>query len=311
MIGERALFWNVLGEEEGYPFRLLEQQKEWYCRQDAAFRDRALCTSGVRLAFATDASLLRFSYEVVSFCRSCNVVDFYEDGVHTGSVRLADMQYRGEAVFERVTSGCKKIEIWLPNTCGLRITEVDFGDWQPVPRPKERLLILGDSIWQGIASYHPTCSVSNLMCRELGVEMINQSVGGACFFPEVLEPLPIQVDRILVALGINDVFSEETPERIEMRIHSWFDRLRSLYPQVPLTCITPVWTALLQKRRRQEKYARIVEVIRREAAEADASVIEGSGLLPHTERFYNEDDVHPNDLGFARYALSLIRYLKE
>lgn len=304
-----TLFWNVLAEKDGYPCRLLDGQREWYQNLDPAFRDRALCTSGARLVFLSEVPILRLSYEAVSFCRSCNVVDFYENGVHTGSVRLPDMQYQGNVVFERKTKGRAKIEIWLPNTCGLRITGFDFGDCQEVPKPNTRLLLLGDSIMQGICSYYPTCSVSNLICRELKVEMINQSVGGAGFFPEALEQIP--ADRVLVALGINDVFSGDSLEAVEYRVMGYFSRLRTMYPKQSISCITPIWTVRLEDPEKWNRFSRAEEIIRREAKQQSVRIIEGMPMVPHVRKFYNEDGIHPNDLGFAVYAMSLLKYLKE
>ena len=144
------LFSNVLDVQDGYPCRLTGRQRTWYCAQSREFADRANCTAGVSLRFITDAPVLRFFYEVISYCRSRNVCDLFEDGVHTSSVRLADMQSRGEAVFVREKQGQAEIEIMLPNTCGLRITTVDFGSWQPAAKREKKLLLLGDSILQGI-----------------------------------------------------------------------------------------------------------------------------------------------------------------
>ena len=306
---DNSLFWNVLEVDGGYPCRFTPAQLAFYQKLSPAFRDRAVCTAGAKLVFATDSSVLRFSYHVESFCRSCNVVDFYENGVHTGSVRLADMQYEGTVVFQREISGMAKIEIWLPNTCGLKILSVDFGKWEAVPRKTRRLLILGDSIMQGICSYFPTCSVSNLLCRELDMEIINQSVGGAGFYPEALAQVP--ATDILVALGINDVFCAESDEAIQSRIHSWFQKLFSLYPTQRITCVTPIWTHLLRNEREIARLQLVNQTIAEAVRGKPVRYIDGSGLVSHVEKFYNEDGTHPNDLGFAMYAMSLLPFMKE
>jgi len=299
------LFANVLDVHNGYPRRLTERQRAWYCAQSREFADRANCTAGVSLRFVTDAPVLRFAYEVISFCRSRNVCDLFENGVHTSSVRLADMHSRGEAVFVRETRGQAEIEIMLPNTCGIRLTEVDFGCWQPAPQKEKKLLILGDSILQGINTYHPSCALGNLLAHGLDVEIVNQSVGGARFVPELLEMLDFDPDRILVALGANDAFSGD--DAYAQTIPAYFARLRELYPDKAITAVTPVFSMRLRTDAALAgRFDAVRAIIKTEAEKNNVRVIDGNPLVPHTAKFFNEDGVHPNDLGFMRYALRLM-----
>ena len=302
------LFANALYVQDGYPCRLTERQREWYCAQSREFSDRANCTAGISLRFITDAPVLRFSYEVISYCRSRNVCDLFEDGVHTSSVRLADMQSRGEAVFVRETQGQAEIEIMLPNTCGLRITEIDFGSWQALPQQEKKLLILGDSILQGINTYHPSCALGNLLAYRMNAEVVNQSVGGARFVPELLEKLDFDPDSILVALGANDAFSGD--DAYEQTIPAYFKRLRELYPDKPIAAVTPVFCMKLKTDAAiADRFDAVHALIKTEAEKNGVRVIDGNPLVPHTAKFFNEDGTHPNDLGFMQYALHLTALL--
>lgn len=298
------LFHNVLGVQEGYPCRLTERQRAWYCAQSREFSDRANCTAGVSLRFVTDAPVLRFSYEVISYCRSRNVCDLFENGVHTASVRLADMQSKGQATFVRETTGEAEIEIMLPNTCGLRIMNVDFGAWKPAPYREKKMLLLGDSIWQGICTYHPSCAIANLLAHKMDAQIVNQSVGGARFVPELLEKLDFEPDNILVALGANDAFAGDGA--YEKTIPAYFTRLQGLYPDTPITVITPIFCiALKTDKALTERFETVRELIKVEGEQRGMRVIDGDPLVPHTAKFFNEDGTHPNDLGFMQYALNL------
>lgn len=308
VIALNQLFHNVLAVQDGYPCRLTERQRAWYCAQSREFADRANCTAGVSLRFLTDATVLRFSYEVISYCRSRNVCDLFENGVHTASVRLADMQSRGEAVFTRETVGEAEIEIMLPNTCGLRIKEICFGEWKPASKPEKKLLILGDSILQGINTYHPSCTLGNLLAHGLDVEIVNQSVGGARFVPELLEELDFDPHSILVALGANDAFSGDLA--YEQTIPAYFKRLKELYPDKPITAVTPVFCMKLKTDAALAKrFDAVRALIKTEAEKNGVRVIDGDPLVPHTAKFFNEDGTHPNDLGFMQYALNLTALL--
>ena len=50
-------------------------------------------------------------------------------------------------------------------------------------------------------------------------------------------------------------------------------------------------------------------LIKTEATKNNVRVIDGDPLVPHTPKFFNEDGVHPNDLGFLQYALQLTAQL--
>lgn len=289
--------------------RLTESQLCGYTSMSPEFEARAKCTAGVRLCMITDARQLTFQYEILSWCRSTNVVDLLENGNLTASVRLADMQSHGAVTLTRCTSGESRVDILLPNTCGIRITDADFGDCRPAPSPKHRLLLLGDSILQGIATYHPYNTLSNQMLLGEDTEGINQSVGGAYFLPERLEKLDYTPDRILVAMGANDAWNPR--ETYREHIPAWFDKLHEIYPDIPAYVVTPVWgTKHDTDQEYREKVYEVSDLIRRSAAVTNAKVIDGLKLVPHHKDFFNEDGCHPNDLGYSHYALNLERFLR-
>lgn len=300
----QTMFRGVLFTREGYPCRLTDGARSFYHGLSPAFADRADCTAGVALRFVTDAGTLYAKFAVQSFCRSQNVVDVYENGVQIGSVRLPDMQYTAEMRFVRKSARRALIELWLPNTCGLELLDCDFGQYETVDLPRRRLLILGDSIWQGIQSYHPTNAIANQVTLALDADAVNQSVGGAQFFPETLEKLPWEPDRLLVALGINDAF--DPTEAWREKLPAYFRKLRALYPETPAAALTPIWNVRMETDDGlYDRTCEIADAIRREAGANHVRVIEGMGMVPHSARFFNEDGVHPNDTGFLRYAVKL------
>lgn len=298
-----ALFRNALSVNDGFPMRFTPAQFAYFRQKSPEFAARVQCSSGVKLSFWTDAAQLQFDYCIVAWCRSTNVVDVFENGIHTGSVRLPDMQSTGCFAFQRVTSGMARIDIWLPTTCGIRVTRCVFGRWRQVSASKKRLLLLGDSILQGIECYHPSCSLGNwLLCRE-DCEGVNQSVGGACFDTDALDMLSFQPDHIWVALGANDAFGDTA---YQQQIPLWFVKLRDMYRHVGITAITPIWS------RRTEtdaalaaRFQEVAALICEQGSKHGVRVVNGWGLVPHHPHFYQEDGIHPNDLGFLQYALHL------
>jgi len=207
---------------------------------------------------------------------------------------------------ERKLTGEAKIDIWLPNTCGIRITDFDFAQYSLIEKPEQKHLILGDSIFQGISSYFPSCSVSNVLARNWDGDVINQSVGGAELRPEALEPLPVAVGHILVAGGINNAYSDDFDAMMNA-IPPYFEKLRSIFPHAEISAVTPIWNTRMREEQSQRKVQLSSEIIRRECAKWDIRCIEGISLVPHHEAFFNEDGIHPNDLGFLSYSMNLLR----
>lgn len=303
------LLQGALEVRNGCPCRLTESQRAWYHAISKEFADRADCTAGASLRFITEKKTFALSYEVISYCRSTNVIDVLENGVHTGSVRLPDMQSNETVIIRRETEGPALVELVLPNTCGMRIKSLSAEDAVPAPARPHTLFCIGDSILQGIHSYHPTSSLANLLALELDAQLLNQSVGGAGFRPELLEPLPFTPDYIFVAMGINDVRAPED-DPVEPRLRAWFEKLRTLYPHQKIAAVTPIWNTRFPNEPGYPKKAEAIRNLIREACgKWDIQVLEGDPMVPHCRNFYNEDGLHPNDLGFQCYARGVLRQL--
>jgi len=304
------LLQGALKIQNGYPARLTENQRNWYHAISKEFADRADCTAGASVRFVTAQKSFSLSYEIVSYCRSTNVIDVLENGVHTASVRMPDMQSNETVKICRETEGAAVIELVLPNTCGMRIKNLGVEDAVVAPPKPNKLLCLGDSILQGIHSYHPTSSLSNILALELDAQLLNQSVGGVGFRAELLEPLDFDPDWIFVAMGANDVLVTESDEA-EPRIREWFAKLRKLFPNKPIAAIVaPIWnTRFPNVPGYREKAERIRGFIRQECEKWGIQPIEGDPMVPHVRSCFNEDGLHPNDLGFQCYARGVLRQL--
>ena len=303
------LFHNALSAEAGYPCRLTPEQRAWYHLTSRTLADRADCNAGIKMAFVTRAARLSFSYQVVSRCREQNAVDVFENGAQTATVALETAQPGGTFSHIRETGGQALIELVLPNTCGLRILDADFGAWQPAPRPARKLLLLGDSIAQGIASYGPACSLGFQLSRAWNAETVNQSVGSSRVWPVTLARLPYRPERILAAVGVNDIPNLREDE-FTLRAGQYFDKLRSLYPDARITAVTPVWNT----RMRREEYAAAARAAARMIAAAcernHIETVGGDTLVPHADRFFTKDGLQPNDLGFVSYAQNLLQRIQ-
>ena len=84
-----TLIQGALAVKDGYPARLTKNQRNWYHAISKEFADRADCTAGASLAFMTDVQRFSLSYEVISYCRSTNVIDVLEKKNSLGALMVA------------------------------------------------------------------------------------------------------------------------------------------------------------------------------------------------------------------------------
>ena len=83
-----------------------------------------------------------------------------------------------------------------------------------MPVKKEKILVAyGDSITQGYDALHPSNAYIRRMADYLNAELINKSLGGVKFLPNLAAvPNDIDADYIFVAYGTNDWSNSELGE---------------------------------------------------------------------------------------------------
>ena len=98
----------------------------------------------------------------------------------------------------------RRVRIWLPclRGCVIRDVYCDGTFIRPVAHRKV-LLALGDSITQGFVADDPAFAWPSLLAQRLGLDVVNQGVGGQVFQPGSLLGLAgvVDVARIVVAFG--------------------------------------------------------------------------------------------------------------
>lgn len=143
--------------------------------------------AGITLDFQTDAAVVSWQCEVLNELTYGRLerFDVWEDGVFTASIEwdgFAPIHYR------RRLAGRGRVTVYLPILYELAFSEMDLGSWEPVEPEPARLLILGDSIAQGLRGTHPSLGLSVSLARELGMDYLNLAVGGAIHDEMIVGP---------------------------------------------------------------------------------------------------------------------------
>ena len=135
---------------------------------------------------------------------------------------------------------------------------------------------------------------------------VNGRVGGYYYDAGSLDPeIPVKPDVITVAYGTND--RRDDREAYRERVSKYLERLTSLWPDVPVFVIMPVWRLDISG---TEAFDGIYPIIQGECEKyPQITVIDGRLAVPHLQEFY-ADLIHPNDFGMTCYAHYVIQAIE-
>ncbi|NMA09244.1 MAG: SGNH/GDSL hydrolase family protein [Clostridiales bacterium] len=305
----RQLFHNtarVVHTEEGYQaLRFSDAQLAHYAQMSDGARIRSMCTASVKLDFCTTADEITLDFLVRDFSRPYVGIDVYEDGRLTRHQEYADRCESGTLRYICMGRGCKRVELYLSCLNNMIITGYDFGDAEPVEPYPGSLLILGDSITQGMTVKCPSLCWASLLGRKWNMETYNMGVGGAKYDAAHLDGMDLSPTRILVAYGINDLSGVTGTDGILQNADVFLKKLRAMYPGVPTTVMTPIWNArLINDAVFAELFTEYCGALTKLAQGYGCTVADGLTLLPHDSR-HLFDGAHPNEEGSALMALAL------
>ncbi len=294
------------------PLRFSPAQLAHYAELSEAAGTRSLCTAGVTLEFVTDAPEIAFSYRADHFSRAHVGFDVVENGRLCAHIAEPDHSPGGRVAYRRRERGPSAIRIHLSNLNCVTVTDVDFGDWRPLPPKVRVILYLGDSITQGMTARCPSLTYPALLSRHFAAESLNMGVGGMRFDPAHLDGMPaLRPWRVVVAYGINDIYREDDIAPPLRNAAAFLEKLRTLYPAAPVDVVTPLWNAKLEEDPDfPPRFAAYAGGLAELAVRNGCHPVDGLALVPHDGRHF-ADGTHPNELGFSQYALGLLERLQK
>ena len=307
---------DIREDSDGFHFsRALPAQVAAFGAANPDFLLKIACTSGVRLDFYTDSSLLalRWCNAKVSSARTFCFFDVLVDGVLTLHSGTMDCIAQPEGSFcLTLPEGMHRVQIFLPLLTDVTVSAVTLTDGATVMphRFSKRILFHGDSITQGYDALFSSCNYANRLARYYDAEILNQAVGAAGFNAEVIAYVG-EFDFAVVAYGTND-WRGKTMEQVSADADAFFARLREIYPQLPVFAILPIWrTDTDDGLFCAGDFMECRAMIGRLAAKQGFHVVDDYHLLPHDTRLFSDAYLHPNDIGFDLYAQRLCQMIDE
>lgn len=199
---------GAINQEIGYnvyrPLRFTDDQLELSANSGIFNMYQPLSASSMYLGFHGDIQKISFDYRILkASSRSFFGFAVYENGIVKKRVEMDTSDYNGH--FEYVPKEQGDLQILLPGLTGMAFKNLSLeGEFEPY-QPKKRIYVYGDSITQGYDCKNPCHHYINRIMMDYRAEVLNQSIGGDIFRPEMLrEPIPFEPDAAIIALGAND-----------------------------------------------------------------------------------------------------------
>lgn len=304
---------EITQEEDGFHFyRMKASQTAAFIRATENFGPKTLATSGVRLDFYTDSSRFSLSWhKAMTTTRKMLYFDVLVDGVPELHCGTMDCGARPDGGFTlSLPEGTHHLQVFFPTLTVpvIRCVTVDDGASLVPHKASMRFLIHGDSITQGYDAKHPCGCYANLLARHYNAEILSQAVGGACFNPEVIEPVG-DFDFVLVSYGSND-WSKKDAIAFKADAAAFMDRLNEFYGHIPRFLVLAVWRGdINEKTVTAGDFMECRELLREMALSRGIQPLDDFDLLPHDTYLLSDGYLHPNDQGFVPYAEKMIALL--
>jgi lysophospholipase L1-like esterase len=281
----------------------------------------AIASPGTRINFRTDATRVSVmvTYTFACGATGCGRFSVERDGRLLPPSFGTDL-VSGPAIFVIATPPLPTIRsysvIWPYGTQmvfnGLQLEGGQHRLYAPPPtRPARRYVAYGDSITQGYYASGIIHTYPDQVARRKNWSVVNMGFGGETTVPSDGTAVGVLNGSVVTAaIGVNDWGQSKPLNTFASDYNGLLDAIRALQPQVPLYCLTPIWTSIegfqngqgLLVRDYRQAITTIVQ--QRRATDPNLHLIDGLRLVPNQLQYYL-DGVHPNDAGFALYAAAL------
>lgn len=275
------------------------------------FNDSDGGSMGVRFDFETDSTTFTFNAPTGSFFLYINGEK--RTTLNAGTHIISLDTYENET---------NRVTLMFSNASG-SIKSMTFDSGAEVTRHEYdmKMLIIGDSITEGYQCSDSSQTWAQLIARAFNAECVIQGNGGTKFTDTPVDNNMKDVfmpDVIVVAFGYNEGYNN--PDSAYTHAKAYIAKLQAAFPGARIVGLSPIHAVSDNyghgafDQNTQNKLATLRDRIEQAYTEMGCDVIDGETLVPCEPQYFpglNNDGVHPNLEGHAKYAENLIPQLKE
>ena len=290
-------------------FRFTKEQQELYKVTCNDFYMKTFATAGIYLEFDTDSERLFLSVRI----NKGSSRDYFTHSILVNGKPFDELSGQYEEgrsnTFKKkfdLGEGVKRVRIQFPWSVASSLVSLELDDGaMAVPVLKKRkMLMFGDSITQGYDASRPEYAYAVRLADFLSADAVNKGIAGEKFFGRLASTKDnFTPDLITVAYGTND-WRHGTKERLERECRAFFKNLTETYPGVKIFALTPLWRVDINNEQEiGEPLSFVSKFIKSVAKEyKEVAAIDCFDFIPHRQKHYQTDGVHPIDSGFEHYS---------
>ena len=301
--------YNFSETEDGYlaSYQYTKEQMDYLETASEFWFVRSKAGNAKTLEFKTEATAFSFEYKLL-WQGSLDSIEVMVDGIIEKIFRGDDLPEKGE-IKCNLPAGEKNVVVYLVADAEIVIRNFCIDAQFERPQKGEKVLWMGDSITQGYGPFRSAHTYVSVANRLLNYEIINQGIGGFVYDKNILKKMDgYMPDKIIIALGTNQLKMEGNEQCVE----EYYERLRELYPDIPVLCVTALWrpdagddSELMEK---LIEFNCIVEKVC--AKYPNIKVVDGLKMISPMQDYFS-DPIHPGTLGCEVFGRNLVEEIRK
>ena len=150
----------------------------------------------------------------------------------------------------------------------------------------------------------------NILSDYFNANTLNHAICGDTFnISNLDEDLTFSPDTIIVAYGTNDWWLGRD---VSIVVKQYFDKLKKIYPHTKIYALLPIYRLDAEEKHENVKipFVKYREKMQEIISEYEnVTIVDTIDFVPHFRDFFEDEYLHPNDIGFIKYAEHLKEYI--
>lgn len=293
-------------EEQGIIFRRYSEKQETAFYKDNKYfpvkefhnyfgRNCNTC-AGISIDFVSDADAIKITSGKGTYDILVNgkYIKSWNEGI--GQISFREKKERRVTIYLS-TSGC------------IQSVDLDGASiFRPYFKSGTDILFIGDSIFQGVGSRHPSRNMPAVLSKRFDARIINQGNSGYVYDSATIDKI-CDPKLIVLGYGCNDR-DRKSENDFYNDTFEFAQKIRETWGNIPVVGVIPIYCFADDEPDYNERYRRYDDLLRKAYCENGISIIEGTDVFPRRRELLC-DGSHPTEKGYLIFGNRLAKKISE